>query len=236
MISDVGIDLDGVLYDFSQIFQEYCEERMGILLSAPTRWNFYLDWGLTDDQFASWLDDATKTDQIFNRSKPMKNVREGWDSLREQGLTLHILTHRHPVAYKQTIDWLTEYDLLPDTLHFGATKTILSQLGKGTCAAIDDHIPFYTEYVNKGILAFLHTHPWNEAENALRADDLLDFANKIKIYNEYHSFYKNRPISKPTYPVSEEQKTNIYVNPVTKSPYSRMPIFRNHSDKTTKDK
>jgi hypothetical protein len=218
MITDVGIDMDGVMYDFVGVFQEFCENRMGRKLTPATKWDFYHDWDMTDLTFQMWLNDATEDMQIFNWYEPMKNTAEGWASLREQGITIHILTHRHANAYQQTARWLQRYDLLPDGLHFGRDKTILKVLSNGKCAAIDDHVPYHNEYEKANIMSFLRTQPWNLTSDAHRVEDLLDFATKVKLYNEYHAYFKGpKLISKvPMF----TPKNQFIKNVTTSNPHS----------------
>lgn len=217
MITDVGVDLDGVLYDFAGAFHSYCERTLGRELPAPTKWDFYHEWGLSDEQFQKMLRDATTDFRIFMVNKPMEGAISGWQSLLDQGINIHILTHRHPDAYLQTIDWLTLHDLLPHGLHFGQNKTILKILAKDECAAIDDHYYYYKEYVDADIIAFMCDQPWNSAAIGQRVNNLYEFAERVRIYNEYHTHFVKfkktlnlQPpkfsITQPKYVITKEKK------------------------------
>ena len=57
-ITDVGVDLDGVIYPFAEAFHSYCRQRLGTPdLPAPVDWHFYRSWGIADDEFTRYLDD-----------------------------------------------------------------------------------------------------------------------------------------------------------------------------------
>lgn len=221
MITDVGIDLDGVMYDFVGAFKEFCENRMGKELPPATKWDFYHDWNMDDKTFQLWLDDAVEDMRLFNWYNPLPNVISGWEKLREQGLRIHILTHRNQNAYNQTVQWLSRNNLVPDHLHFTENKTIIKRLAKDSCATVDDHIPFYDSYVNAGVISFLHTQPWNLEKKAMRVTDLLDFANKIELFNNYKALFREYT-SPNVYPnISVHLNTqDYYKKPSTSNPHT----------------
>lgn len=185
MITDVGIDMDGVMYDFASDFRLYCSKRMGRSdLKPPVHWEFYEDWDLDEHTFYLWMDEACK-DGLFLNGEPMQNVIEGWKRLRGLGLRIHILTHRRFSAYENTVKWLSQHNLVPDSLHFGQDKTIIKEIAPNKCATIDDHIVYYEDYHSNGVLSFLCTREWNKGVSARRVSDLLDFAFKVEHHNEY---------------------------------------------------
>lgn len=213
LITDVGIDLDGVLYNFAHEFREYCTARLGVTeLPYPKHWEFYEDWGLDKDTFYQWLNEATEQEQIFNRGLPYPLVLEGWEKLRTLDVKIHILTHRHPLAYAQTAEWLLRYGLVPDTLHFGANKNILKTLSTGTAAAIDDYTGYYDSYTNANIKAFMMSQPWNAQHPGRRVPDMLAFAHAIEVHNEYHRMemvLKKNPLK----PFTTTSNPNLYTKP-----------------------
>jgi uncharacterized protein (DUF924 family) len=125
VITDVGIDMDGVIYDFAKVFHAYAQTKMGKELPLPTTWDFYKEWGLTDQQFDEWLVEGVQKAQLFNCDAPMDNTVEGWNLLKENDIKIHLLTHRGSVSYEQTIHWLERFGFYPDSLHFGTNKGIL---------------------------------------------------------------------------------------------------------------
>lgn len=183
MITDVGIDMDGVMYDFAKVFHEYAQNRMGKELPKPTCWDFYHEWGLTDEQFDEWLVEGVQKLRLFNSDSPMENTIEGWNLLKQNGIKVHVLTHRGHVSYEQTVQWLNRFGLYPDSLHFGTNKAILKLIATDECAAIDDYTLYYDQYEKANILSFLRTQPWNGEKYARRVNDLLDFAEKVIMFN-----------------------------------------------------
>lgn len=191
LITDVGIDLDGVLYDFVGAFKTFCEPRVSRDLPDATKWDFYHEWGLTDEIFDSWLYEATVKNNIFEKNDPIKNAVEGWQALKDMGLTIHILTHRFHPAHEQTCRWLNRHGFITNNLHFGTNKKILRNLATGDSAAVDDHFNYYQDYQKIGVKAFMLTQPWNVNHEGRRVSDLLEFAKYVDVYNEYQRIYKS---------------------------------------------
>jgi uncharacterized HAD superfamily protein len=195
VITDVGIDMDGVIYDFAKVFHAYAQTKMGKELPLPTTWDFYKEWGLTDQQFDEWLVEGVQKAQLFNCDAPMDNTVEGWNLLKENNIKIHLLTHRGSVSYEQTIQWLERFGFYPDSLHFGTNKGILKAFATDECAAIDDYPLYYTQYDRAGVISFLRTQPWNEQVYARRVTDLLDFAKKVVTINEAQKVLIELPVA-----------------------------------------
>lgn len=185
MITDVGIDLDGVLYPFSKSFNAYCCERMGrLFLPEPTHWNFYEDWDLDEVTFYQWIDEAAQSHQVFSTEDPYEGVLEAWAMLMSIGVHIHIITSRPRAAWEQTAEWLARHKLTADSLHFNKSKGFLTKIAKGKSALIDDHIVYYREAKNNGIFPVLMDRSWNQSTDEFtRVSSLLEFVYLIKGYN-----------------------------------------------------
>lgn len=184
-ITDVGIDLDGVVYPFMNAFKKYCIDVLERTdFPDPKTWEFYEEWGIPKEQFNKMLHNAPVSHRLFASEYPMKHVREGWDMLRGLGVKLHVITARPPTAWAQTAEWLHDHDLVPDHLHFTHDKTVLSHVSANESAMIDDHVEYYMQLEQCGVLAVLQTQPWNmHHQRAVRADSLVDFATLVKNVN-----------------------------------------------------
>lgn len=185
VITDIGMDLDGVVYPFVNAFQRYCAERQGkLFLPEPTSWHFYEDWDMDESTFHQWVNDAATECEVFASEKPYEGVVEAWSQLREMGIKIHVLTARPQVAWEQTSRWLTENGLLADSLHFNPTKGFLTKIAKGQALLIDDHVQYYNEAEKNGIIPVLLNRAWNEhKEDATRVNNLLELVSLINGYN-----------------------------------------------------
>lgn len=185
VITDVGIDLDGVIYPFADAFKDYCAERMGkLFLPDPTHWNFYEDWDLDLETFNAWLTEAARTHEVFATKEPFDGVLEAWKDLRDMNVKIHVLTARPQSAWAQTAEWLTTHGLHVDTLHFGPTKAFLATLATGKTIMVDDHVAYYEEAERAGIIPCLMTRAWNShKQNANRVNNLPEFVSFIRGFN-----------------------------------------------------
>jgi hypothetical protein len=186
MITDVAIDLDNVVFDFSTVITKHFSEHFGIDFPTPNKWEFYEDWGLSASNFYNILDKLTIETELFNEGAPIPKTLVGWHSLRDQDLKIHIITHRSHSAYGQTIKWLERYQLIPDSLHFTGNKAdVLQAISTDEAVAIDDHVDQYVNYQMMGVRGYLFTQPWNRGYPARRVSTLPEFADEIRLYNQF---------------------------------------------------
>lgn len=214
MITDVGVDLDGVMYPFAQAFKQYCCEQMGrLFLPEPTHWHFYEDWDLDAKTFNLWLRDAARTHRVFATEEPYEGVIEAWKELQGMGLKLHILTSRPQESWAQTAEWLTEHGLIADSLHFTNTKSILAKVATGKAIMIDDHVAYYEEAEKAGIIPVLMNRAWNsDKEDATRVNTLPEFVSLIRGYNLVKKREKTKALQYPQF----KDYPNPYINPLKK--------------------
>jgi len=185
LITDVGIDLDGVLYPFEGAFRQYCTSVLNMQnLPTPTHWNFYEDWGMDLSTFNFHVHNAALTFNVFSRLAPYAGVQEAWKDLHDLGVRIHVMTARPQPAWEQTARWLYEHQLYSDSLHFNTSKSFLSTFSSGQAAMVDDHIVYYLEAQRSGILPYLLTRPWNtQMADANRVNSFHEFVEKIRNHN-----------------------------------------------------
>jgi hypothetical protein len=197
-ITDVGIDMDGVLYPFMDAFKKYCEnvlERSDF--PEPTHWNFYEDWGISKKSFDAMLSSASVTHRLFASEPPMQFARGGWEMMRDMNVKIHVITARPTEAWSQTADWLHKHGMVPDHLHFTQDKTILAHTAKEHSAMLDDHYVYYKQLDDAGVLAVLHDHPWNKQHDVLfRVNSLVDFVQLINRVNKREISWQPTSVNK----------------------------------------
>lgn len=117
----LGVDLDGVVADFTGGFREYVSWAEGITpanLPDPTEWDFHSDaWGIKNRaDFMRHLDGAVRHG-IFASMKPYAYVSQVLHSLSSQGIHISIVTSRLSCTgtYKQaitdTVQFLDSHDI-----------------------------------------------------------------------------------------------------------------------------
>jgi hypothetical protein len=185
MITDIGMDMDGVVYPFVNAFKTYCEERQGkLFLPDPVSWHFYEDWDMDEHTFHEWVNDAATNHDVFLTEKPYDGVVDAWNELRAMGIKIHILTSRPQSGWEQTTKWLSNNNLIADSLHFNPTKGFLTKLAKGQALIVDDHVQYYDEAERSGIIPVLMNRPWNaHKKDANRVNNLHELVSLIRGYN-----------------------------------------------------
>lgn len=184
----IGIDLDGVIYNFEESVRHYLVNWEGYSrdeLPDPTGWHIDKQWGMTRKQFQMYCHLGVDIGVIFLHGGAIRAAREGVSALREQGHTIHICTARDygqsGASASNTARWLAHESIYYDSLTFSHDKTIVA-----VDYMIDDRIENYDALVGAGVRAVLMDQPWNQDEEdqrgRVRASDMLDFANMVASY------------------------------------------------------
>lgn len=178
----VGIDLDGVCYDFSNSVREYVTGA-GILAreacGEAVCWEFYESWGLPLNEFLDVCHAGVDHGTIFTYGEPYRGVVEAFQMLRANGHSIHVVTDRtfgSPGASAQaTIAWLQQHGLGYDSITFSPDKTVAH-----LDVMVDDKPENYAALVAAGVDAYLLTRAWNRhVEGAKRVLDLYHFAEVV---------------------------------------------------------
>lgn len=179
----VGIDLDGVCYDFAASVREYlCQHARSHTPDAcgdATRWEFYEDWGLTLAEFLDVCHAGAGAGVIFTHGDPYPNVAEAFQRIRAAGHTIHVVTDRGfgeaGASEAATRAWLDRHGLRFDSLTFSADKTVVR-----LDVMVDDKPANYDALEAAGVDVYLLTRPWNKHHRARRRVlDLLHYAEVI---------------------------------------------------------
>lgn len=177
----VGLDLDGVCYDFGNAFREWLKVRgRREPMPEPTNWYFYRDWGLTDQEFGEQVNLGVAAGWIFRWGGPIYGSLEGAQLLKEQGHTIHIVTDRFfgPAGDAQaaTMEWLFKHGFPYDSVTFAKDKTTVR-----LDAMVDDKLKNYDALEAAGVASYLLDQKWNRDDvPRRRVDSVLDFARQLE--------------------------------------------------------
>lgn len=157
----IGVDLDGVVYDFVDSFRRYLV-GIGHALDAlpePNVWEMWEAWGMGKDEWLAHFSAGIESGEIFGSGAPYRGAAEVLDNLSLAGHAIHIVTHRnvHPDAIGLTAKWLDRHDIWHDTLTFSADKTVVP------CDIfIEDNIDNARALDVAGTCAVLMDRAWNQ--------------------------------------------------------------------------
>jgi FMN phosphatase YigB (HAD superfamily) len=185
----VGLDLDGVLYNFGDSCKRYLDHigKGHLWKSGPTPdpyWEWYKDWGWSSDEFVQFCNDGVDAGFIF--SGPTRpGATEAVDAVVEQGHEIIIITDRQfgssPInSHRATADWLEEHQIWFDELWFSADKTCTQ-----TDIFIEDKWQNAVALEAAGTPCVLINRPWNkDYEYHWRIDDVTEYPRIVKDFSD----------------------------------------------------
>lgn len=160
------MDLDGVIYNFFEEFRSHLINSRGAhpdRLTPAKSWEFYLDWGLTKEEYYDLLFEGIEKYDLLTAGKVMPGAIEGLKDLDEMNCEIVIVTARDihpdllPVITERTIEWLKNndiphHDLIIDSEKYKYDFDLL----------VDDalHNVSLAERHNKQAVVF--DQPWNQ--------------------------------------------------------------------------
>lgn len=175
----VGFDLDGVNISFQKGVDMWLKQNDYDLKCDPLSYNFWIEWGWSDDRFAQFWQEGVEAGVIFNNA-PYRNSVEAVNKVYDAGHWVHIITHRGwpekpGLAEDLTEAWLKDRGYKYHTLTFSGDKTIIK-----TDYFIEDNIYNYHALQEVGTEVYLLTRPWNDGlEGYRRVRSVTEFTKKI---------------------------------------------------------
>lgn len=162
MALNIGVDLDGVCYDFGSAFRKFLVTVHGfdpITLPTPTTWDFFSEqWGISDSQFFKYYAEGVDTGHILWEGRPHPGCVEVIGKLRQDGHSINIVTHRTvgKEAVRATMHWLQSNKISYDSITFAADKTIVKNN-----IFIEDNVENFVALENAGVRSVLMDQAWN---------------------------------------------------------------------------
>lgn len=163
----IGVDLDGVCYDFAESFRRYLwdygyYDKYKVVEGEPDKWHFYRDWGMTDEVFVEHCHRGVDAGIIFGWGGPRDAAHDAVNFMKAMGNEIHIVTDRSfgsdpKMSQKNTRNWLESWEFEYDTLTFSADKTCVE-----TDLFIEDKLENYDSLAAKGVDVYLVDRPWNQ--------------------------------------------------------------------------
>lgn len=186
---DIGVDIDGVMYDFGASLKMYMAlEGYSVFdFPDPTSWTFYRNWGLSDEHFREVTSRGVDEHCIFMDGDPTPGTKEALERLRADGHRIHLITDRSAFgspgeAQYNTAKWLATHHIPYDSLTFSADKTVVK-----TDLMIDDKLENYYALDATGCMPYLYDQPWNRDtgdEDPRRVSSLEAFVDCVETYSE----------------------------------------------------
>lgn len=173
----IGVDLDGVCYNFTKKFVEAAHQKGFDLSDTPDCWNWFESCNMTREQFEDVMHFSVDDMQLFWRGDVLDNAADHISALKDTGHEIHIVTHRTS-GYLYSSEQATEYWLDTkgfryDSLTFSKDKTVVK-----TDVFIEDNLDNYDALEAAGCEPYLVNRSYNqeEGDSRRRVDSFGDFA------------------------------------------------------------
>lgn len=176
----VGVDIDGVIYDFENALRDWCVLKYGwdrSKLVTATQWELATDWGITRDEFVRACEESVDERFMFVHGRPINDAVRQLGRLRKARHEIHLITARDfgPNTRSNTYAWLDLWRVPYDTLTFSHSKTVMP-----IDCMIDDKPGNVEELANAGIDAYLQDRPYNrDFEWPARVASLEEFVDQV---------------------------------------------------------
>jgi 5'(3')-deoxyribonucleotidase len=186
MSMNIGIDLDGVCYDFTESLRTYLIEHRDFAKEAlpdTTTWNFFEDdWNMDLETYLGLFADGVDAGVVFLHGPPHEGCVEVLEKLRADGHRLNIVTHRMSAGTKpvhNTIDWLQREGIPFDGLTFDSDKTVVNN-----DIFIEDNVDNFLSLEHAGVRSFIMDRPWNQyLDTKYRVYSWYEFYSRVDAIN-----------------------------------------------------
>lgn len=176
----LNIDLDNVVYDFTEAQREYARTHMAPVpevdpyFNNPVdnphhQWNIWEQWGTTREHWQAIFRGGVKDGSIWRHGFPERGAQKGMWELHAMGFYLRVVSHRlvhaglHDVAVRHTVDWLEANHIPYDSLALIGSEPKSNYKAE---ALVDDAPHNAEDWVkNTPDYAIVFSKPWNRELN-----------------------------------------------------------------------
>lgn len=192
----INVDVDGVLYNFTDAMRMEVISIMGIPpsdLPDPSQWSIHKEWPITGKQFHSLMYDGIAQGRTFRRGELIggRGTTQALKLIQGLGWHVRIVTSKtfsDPFitmqARKNTLTWLYDNEVPHDTLAF--SDSTVGKRSYRADAIVDDKPSI--EWMQFGSDNFLFDQAWNRNVDT---DDIS--INRISDLHEIYKILKGDP-------------------------------------------
>lgn len=177
----IGLDLDGVCYDFISSHRDYLLAQGWANpgeLPDPDGWNAWESWGMSRERWQESFDRGVADGVIFGGGRRFlyPGTIEAVERLVAKGHSVHIITHRPAKALAATAAWLDEVGLPYDSLTLAADKTTVP-----VDVMVEDNVDNAIATAEAGAATIIFDRPWNRrwrlGGEVVDVDEFVDLPN-----------------------------------------------------------
>lgn len=177
----IGLDLDGVVYDYVENLKHFLRYNHGVFLDVLTRpitsYNIAENWGVKERQFAAWQDEFVLSGG-FAKGKPMPGAVDLIANSIKEGNQIYLITERGSSgncrikASQDTLSWIGDYLPHPSGVVFAKDKHLVEcDIYLDDCTDVLKGIRKY----RTNALPVCCTRSWNSDWDGTRISSLDEF-------------------------------------------------------------
>jgi hypothetical protein len=180
-MSVFACDLDGVVCDFTGLFNYYMLKEHGLPVAPPVAWNWFSDAHGAAGKLAykTFMEDPTVIAEWWPQIEPIPGAIKTLESISDadNGVEIIFVTHRRSVLQDVTREWLDRHGLWMKVIHAGNEKHAHIDADFW----LDDNVD-----VIKGLReeehknAYLFDQPWNRDVKLARLTGWNEVADAIE--------------------------------------------------------
>jgi len=185
----IGLDIDGVFYNFTKAYHQWLNHTKGMSLSLDDEaqtWNWFLEWETVED-FIENLHESVDAEHMYWTGEAYEpNLAQNLLDLRNAGHSLHFVTARtfgrKRCPEEATRSWLRNNHLIFDTLTVSKDKTSVQ-----TDVFLEDNLKNYDLLDAAGVTSYLVNRPYNLENDSRRRVNSVDEFTKLILEDSWHS-------------------------------------------------
>lgn len=189
----IGVDLDGVLYEWSKTARFMLREYKGYSKSGPmgaesTSWDYIMN--NVDKKDWEWLWNEGIFLGLFRYGHVVTGAQSGIRSLKQEGHQVSVITHRPAEAVPDTIAWLDLFQSVPAGVTFDGVHILTNGEPKSYIAGdllIDDKASNLEDWIGHGRHGILFDREWNQGARpagSVRAYGWYDVLGAVTLIEE----------------------------------------------------
>lgn len=182
----LGMDLDGVIYNFVDEFRNYLIDHQGRdpeELIPATQWNFFYDWGMTLEEYEFYLTQAAIDGYVFKSGEVYAGAVEALLEVEKMGFEIVVITARrltdvlahHEIIEQNTYNWLTDNNIPHHGLIISNEKTT-----HDLNILVDDSVKNVENFILAGGRGYIFDRPWNQDYPYNRIDNWECFVEEMR--------------------------------------------------------
>jgi 5'(3')-deoxyribonucleotidase len=186
----LGMDLDGVIYNFYKEFCKYAVEfenvNPEIIHTKPSRWDFYADWEVSHEEYLRMIERAVVGGHLFVDGEVSEGSVEALAKIKSMNFEIIIITARKVSQDEEInglVEMVTQMWLDKNMIPHDELVVINDKTKYNLDILVDDNLHNIHDSALIDRRAIVFDAPWNQGSSYDRVcgwDELVEEMSKIR--------------------------------------------------------